>query len=250
MADAARIEIVRWDPSAAEPASMLRVDGTQQPEQVVLQDLDVVKVPSVEDHRPVAFFEGALVPDDKAPPPPGTDTTRIRYPFAEGETLGDAALSIRARFSGDSDIEHALLVRAEGGQRIPVNLSVLMSGGDPDSNLPLMQFDTIVIPRKEFLITVSGAVLKPGRYPYAPAKSWAYYVDLAGGFDPSKHSGDAVAILDGRDRAVPSDRPIEPDNRIVAPANYPMYIIGPISEAVTAVGTVLTLILAVIQMAR
>ena len=248
-ADVRRVEITRWDASASDPARMLRVDaGTTEP--CALRDMDVVRVPSLSDRLPVVFFEGAIVPDDADRASATDGYARVRHPFVEGETLSSAVAALRARFPGTADLEHAFLVRDGAPDMIPVNLSRLMSGERSAEDLPLMSMDRIIVPRREFAVTVSGAVLRPGRYPYSPGRTWRYYVDLAGGFDPARHAGNSIDILDAEDRRLPADRPVAPEARILAPANWPTYLIAPVAETVTAVAAVVSAVFAIVQAAR
>ena len=56
--------------------------------------------------------------------------------------------------------------------------------------------DILVVPFRQFFVTVTGAVMSPGRYPYIPDRDWEYYVALAGGFDKERNSFESIRITD------------------------------------------------------
>jgi protein involved in polysaccharide export with SLBB domain len=249
LADAAHTQITRWDVEKNAIAETLYVDASQSA-RVELKDLDVVRVPSVKQRLPVAFFEGAIA-SAEGQSNVGVDTfARITYTFAQGELLSSAVTALYARFGAGSDIDQAFVVRSDTEERIPVDIRRLVQDYDPATDLPLRPFDRIVIPFRKFVVTVSGAVARPGQYPYLPNRSWRYYVELAGGFDPEKHVGKAVIISDFSDKSQPGSRIIEPEDKILAPTNSPFYHAAPIVQVVGVLASVTTAIVAVIQLLR
>ena len=64
-------------------------------------------------------------------------------------------------------------------------------------------YDTLIIPFRQYLISVAGAVMDPGRYPYIPDRTWEYYIGLAGGFVNEKNMREVVKIRDinGKNRS-------------------------------------------------
>ena len=104
-----------------------------------------------------------------------------------------------------------------------------------------------MIPFKQFFVIVSGAVLMPGRYPYIPDRTYEYYVDLAGGFDPERHTGKAVIITDIDNKVLGKDDPIGPETKIVAPNNNPLYLFGRISGIVGTIISITTLVITLLR---
>ena len=49
------------------------------------------------------------------------------------------------------------------------------------SDQTVQENDVLVVPFKQYFVSVAGAVLKPGRYPYVPDRTYDYYIGLAGG---------------------------------------------------------------------
>jgi protein involved in polysaccharide export with SLBB domain len=249
LADTAHVQITRWDPAEGGAARTLYVDAGSQPPHVELRDLDTVRVPSLKLRLPIVFFEGAIAPAEGNPGAGGDTFNRIRYTFAEGEMLSSAVTAMYEKFETGSDIESAFVVRDDTGEKIPVDIRRLVHGGDASKDLPLRPFDRIVIPYRKYAVTVSGAVARPGQYPYVPDRGWRYYVALAGGFDPTKHVGEALVITDARDKKQPESRILEAEDKILVPANNVFYfsapvvqIVGVVASVATAIATVLILL--------
>jgi protein involved in polysaccharide export with SLBB domain len=62
-----------------------------------------------------------------------------------------------------------------------VDLRDLLTSSVSPADIVLKANDRIVIPYLRFSVFVSGAVEQPGTYPYAPGRTYSYYVTLAGG---------------------------------------------------------------------
>jgi polysaccharide biosynthesis/export protein len=246
LADTAHLQITRWDSAEGETARTLYVDAGSQPAHVELRDLDTVRVPSLKLRLPIVFFEGAILPAEGVPDAGGGTFNRIRYTFVEGEMLSSAVTALYEKFETGSDIESAFVVRDDTGEKIPVDIRRLVHGGDASKDLPLQPFDRIVIPYRKYAVTVSGAVARPGEYPYVPDRGWRYYVALAGGFDPTKHVGDDLVITDARDKSQPQSRTIEAEDKILVPANNVLYFSAPVVQVVGVVATVATAIATVL----
>ena len=138
----------------------------------VLEDGDVVTVPSKVENLPVVYFEGALTPE--APPGAAAAATpessgmfapvgynRIPYTFRQGDTLGNALVSIRKSFSADANLAGGFLVRVGLPEPMPVDLSALLQGNGPADFL-LRPFDRIIVPSAQFSVSVFGDVTKRG----------------------------------------------------------------------------------------
>ena len=248
LADEAHIQITRWDPQKDGAAETFYADAASQPAHVELRDLDSVRVSSLRQRLPVVFFEGTLAPTDGQATTSGESFGRIRYPFAEGEMLSSAAAAVYDKLGADSDIEDAFVVRDGTGEKIPVNLRHLVQEYDPSKDIPLRPFDRIVIPYRRYVVTVSGAVARPGQYPYVPDRTWRYYVGLAGGFDPTKHVGEALSVTDASDKDRPETQFIEPDDKIVVPTNSPVFFASPVVQAVGVLSSVAIAVVTFLQL--
>jgi hypothetical protein len=94
-------------------------------------------------------------------------------------------------------------------------------------------------------VTVQGAVLNPGNFPYRSDFSVADYENAAGGFDPDKSTNGKVQVFDSKGvRRKPGD-PLQPGDRIYVSADGFAYNFNRdlpvILSVITAVSTVVTI---------
>ncbi len=68
-------------------------------------------------------------------------------------------------------------------------------------------------------VSITGAVLNPGRYQYMPGKKHTYYLDMAGGIDTERNVDNQVKITDDAGNVRNKDEILEPGDRIYAELN-------------------------------
>jgi protein involved in polysaccharide export with SLBB domain len=103
--------------------------------------------------------------------------------------------------------------------------------------------DTLVIPFRQYVVTVAGAVAVPGRYPYIPDREWDYYVALAGGFIRERNSREAVTIKDISGKELKKSDAVTPETTITAKTNAGLYYFNQYAPVFTTVlGLVSTLL--------
>jgi protein involved in polysaccharide export with SLBB domain len=211
-----------------------------------LNDLDSVVIYSKLLLKPVVFFEGAIGSKREAAIPP--ESNRIRYAFFPGEQISSPVRSFNdsGLFTAESALDKSYIIREGEAQPLAINLEMLLYNYQPENDKDLHSGDLIIIPFRQYSITVGGAVNKPGRYPYVPNRSWRYYVNLAGGIDEDKNAGDAIVIRDIEDQVKLKDSEIQPEDKIVALANNPLYIFGKFSVILTSVVSLTSLVMSVI----
>jgi polysaccharide biosynthesis/export protein len=226
-ADVSRIKIDRI--SGNTPEALYANLNQKEQNAVVLEDGDTVTVPSKVENLPVVYFEGAVTSQAPpgaaaAPTPESSDMfapvgyNRIPYSFRQGETLGNALLSMRKSFLPDANLAGSFLVRQGVTEPQPVDLSTLLQGGNGPADFPLRPFDRIIVPAEQFSVSVFGDVTKPGNYPYTPSKGYRYYADLAGFADIDVIPKNIV-IMDAQGRRLPIGAFIEPGSRIYLTAS-------------------------------
>jgi polysaccharide biosynthesis/export protein len=180
-----------------------------------LEDGAVISVPSRLENRPVVFVEGAVAAGGGTP----TGSTRISRSIRTDQRLSDFAPSIQGLFTPVSDLENAYIRRGEL-EMIPVDLIDILYGQGSLSNDPVLEpEDVLVVPFKQFRVTVLGAVNSPGSVPYVPNKTWRYYVEQSGGFNPDLNDRQQVKILDADDNEVAKSEAIGPEYTIRAVRN-------------------------------
>ena len=235
-ANPARLSITSAPSTGESVGEMARVDYANRA-LVSLKAFDTVIVPQITELLPVAWFEGAIGVGVNGQDPQAAH--RIPYTFVPGETLSHAVQALRKQFSAVSDLGNAYVLR--GDTHIPIDLSTFLYNRSYAADVPLSPGDTIIIPFRQFFVSVSGAVRIPGRYPYVPDRGWEYYVMLAGGFDTQLNAGQKITIRDVKGAKVPQkNRFIEPEDSIDAATNSFFYYLGNISAILSTLTALVT----------
>ena len=210
-----------------------------------LKDLDVISVPSKLRLRPFVIFEGAIrLTEDEIGEV--STSSQYKYTFEEGERLSSAVEKLSGFFSPVSDLKRAYIVRNDG-LVTSINIEKLLYRQPDAEDIELKPYDVVVIPFRQYFVIVSGAVLNPGRFPYVPDRTYEYYVNLAGGFDPERHSGSQVRITDENNNTVQSNTIIQPEYKIVAPNNSVLYVFNKIAGIVSAIISVIAVVLTLVS---
>jgi hypothetical protein len=195
---------------------------------------DVITIPSYYDLKPVMFMEGALYSAAETTP---ETSTRISETFEAGENYATLIRKYRTMFSAVSDTENSYIIR--GTKTIPIDINKILYDFSFYSAETVQQYDTLMVPFRQYFVSVAGAVQAPGRYPYIPGRTWEYYIGLAGGFDFDKNSGQKISIRNIKGEQLTKADPISPETTITADTNSFTYYFGKYASIVT---TVLSLI--------
>ncbi len=221
LADKSRIKIDRFITGSEKPAETMYLDLSKgYDDEFLLKDLDVVVVPTKIDKLPIVYFEGALGKQFETEGGQVVDTAnKVTYRFKEGETLYSALFALRGSISPVAALANSFIIRLGHTELIPVNIEKLLYNYNPIDDIELKPYDSIIIPFKQFFVSVSGAVISPGRYPYVPNRTYEYYVSLAGGIDPDKNTNNKVIIKDMEEILRTTEAVIQPEDKIYVPAN-------------------------------
>lgn len=235
--------------------SLLAAYESAQP----LKDGDSVMVPSRTERRAVVWFEGALAPERMQPAtqaaqggrtvstPPAPVTTRFAHPIGEGELLSDAFFEIRDAILANADLTAVTIYRTDATTPIHIDLTPLMSEARPQFDFTLRPNDVIFIPAIRTTVSVSGAVIAPGFFPYQPGFSALSYVNLAGGIDPERNGSGSYWVADSQGRHRKTSEPVMPGDRVYVPldaAGYQFERTLPIlATIITAILNTVTLVL-------
>ena len=113
---------------------------------------------------------------------PGLQLTPDQQTAAISSTVSSGLQSVLA---GSNSVSIVLPPRAVlAGDRvaaIPIDGPAVLSGQNRTANLELESGDTLVVPRKTNLVTVLGAVPRPGSAPYVAGSNAQYYLNMSGG---------------------------------------------------------------------
>jgi len=241
VADSSRMELVRHVESDSVSGNKLYLDSRDITANFSLKNFDVLSVPAITELLPVMFVEGAIGATVGVDP---ESSTRVPVRFNAGENYASLVSRNRAWFSAVSDTANAYLVRS--GTRLPLNLNPMLYDASYRSQYLVEQDDTLVIPFRQYYVTVSGAVAVPGRYPYIPDRDWSYYINLAGGFDPTRNSFERVTITDLNGKKQDKKSLITPETNIMANNNAFLYYFNQYAPIVTTTLTVITTVFTVI----
>jgi polysaccharide export outer membrane protein len=251
LSDASRIRVLRIVSGDNQEGQAFYLDSrSSQFREFVPGNLDEVYITSRKDSLPVVYFEGALDTGEKQDQKTGAGSRKITYRFVEGQKVSSALQELYPRFSAESDLKNAYIVRAGDDKPIPVDIEGLIHNYKPENDVDLKPYDRVVIPFRQYYVTVSGAVLKPGLYPYMPGRSYKYYVQLAGGTDPQKNVGGNVTITDVNDVVQSPARIIQPEDKIYADYNNALYHANQWAVLIGTAVSVTALVLTIIQLSH
>ena len=163
---------------------------------------------------------------------------KLSFNFYEGE---DYAFFIRRNkdiLTEVSDLEKAYIIR--DGEKIELNLLPVLYDASYYAKVEMKNNDTLLIPFKQFFVSVSGAVYLPGRYPYIPDRTWDYYIGLAGGFIKEKNKMSAITITDVNGKTHSKSEFIQPEMRIEAKVNSGLYYFNQYAPVITTILSVIS----------
>ncbi|MDR2536341.1 MAG: SLBB domain-containing protein, partial [Treponema sp.] len=248
LADPTRIQLIRLIDSASksgETISLTEQDITQNYE---LRYFDTITISNITDMRPVIFVEGSVgrrttEGGEQIDP---EASTRITVAFTRGEYYGSMVRRNRSWFSAVSDTRNAYILRGE--DIIPINLNPMLYDENFRGDDVIVENDTLVIPFRQYFVTVAGAVAVPGRYPYIPDRAWDYYVALAGGFVAGRNAFAAIDIVDISGKKLTKNDFITPETIITAKSNNPLFTITQLSPVLTVVVSVLSVVTTILTL--
>ncbi len=236
LCDTKRIELVRYVQSESVSGNKIFLDQRSIDSNFELQNFDTVTVSEITDLIPVMFIEGAIGPKTPANPEvSGRESVR----FNKGENYAFLVRRSRALFTSVSDTAGAYIMR--NGIQIPINLNPMLYDASYSSSYAVEDSDTLVVPFRQYFVSVSGAVTRPGRFPYIQDRDWSYYVALAGGFDTTRNNFSWVTITDIQGKQHKKADPITPETVIDASNNTVRYYFGQYSPViVTTLGIIVS----------
>ncbi|MDR1326627.1 MAG: SLBB domain-containing protein [Treponema sp.] len=226
LADTARIELTRYTSRIELTGDRISLDESDIVNDFLLEHLDSVVIPSITAFRPSFFVEGAVNVSETAL----ATSNHLTIDFIIGDTYGALLRRSESWFSAVSDTQNAYILR--DGVRIPLNINPLLYDPNYRNDTEIRENDTLVVPFRQYFVSVAGAVYTPGRYPYIPDRDWDYYIGLAGGFTTNNFAN-AVTITDMSGKTMKKSDPVTPETTITAQSNDFLYHFNRIAPAVT-----------------
>ena len=221
MADTDNITLVRTLSDVSRSGDVRYLDRSVLTADYDLVNRDSVTIGNKASLKNTIFVQGAVGVQISETTSGEVPTRNIRYNYEEGETYAKFVKSHKDWFTDVSDYERAYVSR--NGERISIDLYDMLFDPDYEDDLKMEPDDIMVIPFKQFFVTVSGAVRSPGRYAYVPDRTWEYYVGLAGGFDPDLNSGEKVTMTTNKGETLTKSDYITPETTIDAARNSFLY---------------------------
>ena len=254
VADPSRIELTRLLDQEEKPGKKIYLDQKSIQNNYPLVSYDSVRISSYIELKPVMFMDGAIYTQ------PVSETEK-REVITTPESSAHVAVSFQAdenyaflirrnstKFSTVSDIENAYIIR--NGQNIPINISKILYDASYYSTETVQPYDTLMVPFRQYFVSVAGAVNTPGRYPYIPGRTWEYYIGLAGGFVVNENSWEAITIKDIKGNILQKSDPITPETTITAATNSFTYYFGKYAPVVTTILSILSTTLTIIAVTK
>lgn len=241
--DLSRIELSRVIADVNSAGEKIYLDNKNYQDDFELICYDSVKISSFYELSPHIFVEGAVqeISDEDGKNVTSSVTSsnnanvskKLSLSFSEGE---DYAFFIRKNkdiLTEVSDLQNAYIIR--NGEKIALNLMPILYDATYYAKVEMKNNDTLLIPFKQFFVSVSGAVYLPGRYPYIPDRTWDYYIGLAGGFIKEKNACDAIVITDVNGKKHKKSEFIQPEMTIEAKANSGLYYFNQYAPIITTI---------------
>lgn len=274
LADPSRLELVRYIGAITTAGQKIFLNADTIESNFALENRDAVTVGEVSELIPVMFIEGAVTPVIEDVSDTATiasrnaansttqlqtaqvlssqvsadpeASTRLTIRFNPGENYASLARRYRSAFTAVSDTASAYVIR--GKETLPMNLNPMLYDASYRSEYEVQKDDVLIIPFRQYFVTVSGSVATPGRYPYIPDRDWEYYVALAGGFDTLENTFEAVTITDISGKKHKKSEPITPETVIKAHTNSFLFYFNQYAPVVTTTLTAISTFLTVYVM--
>ena len=235
LADTERIDLVRYLDGNSKPATKISLTGKDIDENYELKDFDTVSIGTTTDLQPTMFIEGAIGVTAGA-----TTQTSVRkaVQFNPGENYASFIRTNKSLFSAISDTVNAYIIR--GDKNIPVDLTPMLYDNAFNSDLTVERDDFLVVPFKQYFVTVKGAVVSPGRYPFIPGRKAEYYVNLAGGINPELNTLGTMGITDVKGKRLNKSNEIPPESTVYVYKNSWLYYFNLYSPVVLTTCSIIT----------
>jgi protein involved in polysaccharide export with SLBB domain len=240
IADSTRIELVRRINSSEISGNKVFLHEKDFFDNYTLENYDEITVPEITKLQPVMFVEGAITApgEENVIISSPTASTRLIVQFNKGENYASLVRRNSNWFSAVSDTMNAYIIRDNA--HIPLNLNPMLYDAEYRGEAVVEENDTLIIPFRQYFVTVAGAVLAPGRYPYIPDRGWDYYIALAGGFVPGRNTLNSIKIVDISGRNLKKSDTITPETVITAKTNDALYYFNQYAPVITTALSIIT----------
>ncbi|WP_147613283.1 SLBB domain-containing protein [Treponema pectinovorum] len=241
------IEITRKTADSVIPEERIYLSKDYEQNDFALQNFDKIYVPDRDERRAIVYLEGAISQkkDEKETNSVIPDETGIvTLTFDEGETYSSFFRKNREIFSKSADFKNCYIIR--GDEKIAIDAEDYIYKDKDKDNIKIVSYDKVIVPFRQYFVSVSGAVHSPGRYPYIPDRNVSYYIGLAGGFDTYKNSWDSVVLMDIKGNILKETDKIEPETTIIAKSNSFKFLFSNYAPIITVVLSSITTVISIL----
>ena len=237
LANTSNITLIRQISENDKAGEVLYLDESVLADDFELVNRDSIAIGTNRDLRNTIFIQGAVNVQIEETISGEVPTNNIRYQFESGETYLKFIRNHKTWFTDVSDYTRTYVSRK--GERLSIDLYSMLFKPEYEDDLKLEADDILVVPFRQFFVTVSGAVKAPGRYAYVPDRTWEYYVGLAGGFDPDLNARDKITMTTNEGSKLEKSDFVLPETTIDAARNSFGY---KLNKYATPIATILSLI--------
>jgi len=246
-ADKAKLELVRTVNSTDVAGNKIFLSEKDLDNNFMLEHYDVITVSTISKLQPVMFVEGALLSGSASVSGSTSElgsaaelagTTRITVQFNSGETYASLVRRNINWFTPVSDTQNAYIIRKN--EHVPINLNPMLYNTSYRDDVLIHDGDVLIVPFRQYFVTVAGSVARPGRYPYIPDRDWAYYIGLAGGFIAERNAFNSVVITDMNGKKRKKTDAILPETMITASTNHTLYYFNLYSPVILTLLSIVT----------
>lgn len=242
-ADTSKIEITKINEGEELAGTKKYIGQKEIDKNYVLENYDSVYISSFYELKPYIFVEGCV--RNNQDNTTLVSSNRYAVSFTVDEKYDSFIRKHRAYFGETSDLENAYIKRNE--EVIKINIENILYDYNFVFDLKIQEMDQLIIPFKQAFVTVSGAVLKPGRYPYIPDRNWEYYINLAGGFNKNQNSFNSIKIKNKDNKVISKNDKIDPETIIMAETNSFTYYFNTYAPVITTCLSILSTVFTVVM---
>ncbi len=198
--------------------------GDTPPDELVLEDGDMIAVPSSTTTSETITVEGAVFTSpaqEGSPRSVPLSPVLLDIPYTPGMTV----LSLLETLGGPTPFaqeQRSYIIRGETGERLPIpDLATIWTERRYDRDIVLRPGDYLVVPQQDLNVRVTGLVNAPGTFRFISGYSVADYLTLAGGIEPENGSHDRIYFQapDGELTDVAMNTPVPPGTTVFVDRN-------------------------------
>jgi protein involved in polysaccharide export with SLBB domain len=228
-------EMTRYIEGGAPAGNTIMLSAKDIESDYELKDFDKVSIPTMTELQPTMFIEGAVGVTAGV-----TTQASIRkiINFNVGINFADLVRDQSSLFSAVSDTKNAFVIRGE--KNIPLDLDRMLYDKSYMSEYTVEPNDLLMVPFKQYFVTVKGAVVAPGRYPFIPCRMAGYYVNLAGGINPELNTLSSMRITDINGKRLKKGEQIPPESTVYVFKNSWLYYFNLYSPVILTTCSLIT----------